>query len=197
MGPSDNTGDDAAGATVTDRQDIADVFASFYADLYRHRHNDDQSPTPTNADDDRIQPFTEQELDKAISQLRNGRCRDTTGLIAEMLKEGGPTLRAHLLHLYNDVLRADAPPPQDWKRTTISVIHKSGDTRLPNNYRPISIIPLLYKLFARLLYNRLESHLDGYQTPDQAGFRRTYNTADHLFTTSIIYERCDEWQLPL
>ena len=64
-------------------------------------------------------------------------------------------LRTHLLRLYNDVLRADAPPPQDWKHTTISVIHKSGDTGLPNNYRPISIIPLLYKLFARLLYNRL------------------------------------------
>ena len=96
---------DAAGATITDRQDIADVFASFYADLYRRRHHDDQSPTTTNADDDTIQPFTEQELDKAISQLRNGRCRDTTGLIAEMLKEGGPTLRTHLLRLYNDVLQ--------------------------------------------------------------------------------------------
>ena len=192
---------DASGANISDRQEIADVFASFYADLYRRRHHDDQFPTPTNADegmcDDTIQLFTEQELDKAISQLRNGRCRDTTGLIAEMLKEGGPTLRTHLLCLYNDVVKADAPPPHDWKHTTISVIHKSGDTKLPNNYRPISIIPLLYKLFARLLYNRLESQLDSQQTPDQAGFRRTYSTADHLFTTSIIYERCDEWQLPL
>ena len=32
-------------------------------------------------------------------------------------------------------------------------------------YRPITIIPLLYKIFARLLYNRLEPQLDQHQPP--------------------------------
>ena len=81
--------------------------------------------------------------------------------------------------------------------TTISVIFKSGDSQLPSNYRPIAIIPLLYKLFARLLYNRLEPLLDNHQTPDQAGFRHDYSTDDHLFTSTILHERSHEWQLPL
>ena len=102
-------------------------------------------------------------------------------LLAEMLKAGGPILRSHLRQLYNDALSPNATPPTEWKRTTISVIFKSGDPQLPSNYRPIAIIPLLYKLFARLLYNRLETHLDNYQTPDQAGFRHDYSTEDHLF----------------
>ena len=95
------------------------------------------------------------------------------------------------------MLLPNATPPAEWKYTTISVIFKSGDPQLPNNYRPISIIPLLYKLFARLLYNRLEPLLDKHQTPDQAGFRRNYSTDDHLFTTTIVHERSQEWQLPL
>ena len=77
------------------------------------------------------------------------------------------------------------------------MIYKSGDPSLPSNYRPIAIIPLLYKLFARLLYNRLAPLLDAHQTPDQAGFRHDFSTDDHLFATRILGEQSHEWQLPL
>ena len=43
------------------------------------------------------------------------------------------------------------------------------------------IIPLLYKLFARLLYNWLELLPDQHQSADQAGFRHDYCTRGHLF----------------
>ena len=189
----------SANETTTNRQSIADVFATFYEDLYRHRPTTGSNIhfDHNNNNGDVIDPFSTQELDKAINQLRSGKCRDTTGLLAEMLKNRGHTLRSHLLQLFNDVLSPNATPPAEWKHTTISVIFKSGDAQLPNNYRPIAIIPLLYKLFARLLYNRLEPHLDKYQPPDQAGFRHNYSTDDHLFTTTIIHERSHEWQLPL
>ena len=187
--------------TTTDRQSIADVFATFYEELYRRRPQESDANTITNTIDnnahDDIPPFSLQEIDKAIHQLRSGKCKDTNGLIAEMLKTGGPTLRSHLQRLYNDVLSPNAAPPAQWKYTSISVIFKSGDAQLPNNYRPIAIIPLLYKLFARLLYNRLEPHLDAHQSHDQAGFRHNYSTDDHLFTTTILHERSQEWQLPL
>jgi len=190
-----------AGTTTTNRQSIADVFASFYEELYELRPPsadvaDTSDHSETNGNDE-ITPFSAEELDKALSQLRSGRCRDTNGVLAEMLKEGGGNLRSHLLQLYNDVTSQHSTPPQQWKQTTISVLYKSGDPLLASNYRPIAIIPVLYKLFARLLYNRLEPLLDRYQTPDQAGFRHDYSTEDHLFTTTILHERSQEWQLPL
>ena len=190
-----------SGATVTNRQSIADVFADFYSQLYqRLDHDQPTAPPPVTTrktTDDAIPPFTLKELNSTIAQLRSGRCRDTTGLLAEMLKQGGNTLRGHLLQLYNDILQPNAQPPASWRQSTISIIFKSGDPQLPNNYRPISIIPLLYKLFARLLYNRIEPQLDKHQTPDQAGFRHDYSTDDHLYTTTLIHERSHEWQLPL
>ena len=79
----------------------------------------------------------------------------------------------------------------------IKVLHKSGDQQLPQNYRPIATIPILYKLFARLLYNRLEPTLDSQQSCDQAGFRRKRSTTTHLFTSTILQEIADEWQGPL
>ena len=191
----------STGTSTTDRQSIADVFAAFYEELYRIRQDDATSTDTTstiNADSHKsVDPFSDDELDAALKQLRNGRCQDTTGLLAEMLKAGGPTLHSHLLRLFNDVTRPSATPPDQWRQTTISVIYKSGDPQLSNNYRPIAIIPLLYKLFARLLYNRLQPLLDCQQTADQAGFRPHHSTEDHLFTTTIIQERSREWQLPL
>ena len=187
------------GTATTDRQSIADVFATFYEELYQRRPTDNNI---NNADDHQcnhqtIPQFSLQEVTSAINQLRNGKCKDTTGLLAEMIKNGGPTLHTHLQQLYNDVISPTNTPPAQWKQTTISVLYKSGDPQLPNNYRPIAIIPLLYKLFARLLYNRLVPILDSHQTPDQAGFRHNYSTDDHLFTTAILHEKSHEWQLPL
>ena len=144
-----------------------------------------------------IPPFTARELEHAIGQLKQGKAKDNSGIIAEMLKQGGPTLRRVLLNLYNDVIQPNATTPQNWKQAQIKVLYKSGDARQPQNYRPICVIPLLYKLFARLLYNRLEPTLDAQQSPDQAGFRRNFCTDDHLFTLNLITETAQEWQLPL
>eukprot|EP00973_Karenia_brevis_P050366 6990483-Karenia_brevis.AAC.1 len=105
-----------------------------------------------------------------------------------MIKLGGARVVEVLLDLFNEVLSSRSPP-QKWKESVISVIHKSGDERLPKNYRPITIIPVLYKLFARLLYRRLLPILDKAQCEDQAGFRKGYNTADHLLTFSILAEK--------
>jgi len=79
----------------------------------------------------------------------------------------------------------------------IKVLHKSGDASLPNNYRPIATIPILYKLYARLLYNRLEPTLDKEQSDDQAGFRRHRGATNHLYTITQLQEAADEWQVPL
>ena len=197
-----------AGEATADRQSVADVLAAVYEDLYRRR--DDQNATsndlssnnrtpkltsPNDGGTTNIPPITDKELDKALDGLKNRRCRDTNGLGAEMLKSGGQTLRQHLLRLYNEILQPHASPPQQWKQTTMTVIHKPGDPKPPCNHRPISIVPLLYKLLSEILYNRLAPLLDTHQTPDQAGFRHDYSTEDHLYTMTLLQEKSHEWQL--
>ena len=106
-------------------------------------------------------------------------------------------LKQVLLDLYNNIASPTAPTPSCWKNTVIKVIHKSGSSQLPHNYRPIATIPLLYKLFSRLLYNRLHPILDPQQSSDQAGFRPHRSTCDHLFTITQVHEMAEEWTIPL
>ena len=208
---------DKHGRRQTQRQSIADIFASFYEELYKTS----TTTTTTDQDDGAIRPndhneqddgwadggrgqsehdsqyaipeFTKEELEQAIDQLKKGKACDQRGLVAEMLKAGKQELNSMLLTLYNEVIQSDKLPPKAWKETIVTVLFKSGDPQLPQNYRPIAGIPLLYKLFSKMLCNRIAPILEAQQPPDQAGFRATYSTEDHLFTLLQIQERANEW----
>ena len=45
--------------------------------------------------------------------------------------------------------------PEEWTEGIVSAIYKKGDQRLCNNYRPITLLNIVYKIFAILLHNRL------------------------------------------
>lgn len=95
------------------------------------------------------------------------------------------------------MLRPDMPIPSDWKRTCIKILYKKGVPQLPENYRPISILPILYKLFRQVLLARIQESLDAAQSCDQAGFRSGFSCDDHLFATCMLFEKCREFRLPL
>eukprot|EP00973_Karenia_brevis_P060162 8371484-Karenia_brevis.AAC.1 len=68
---------------------------------------------------------------------------------------------------------------------------------MPANYRPITLLPIMYKLFSRILRARVQQVLEEAQSPDQAGFRSGYSCDDHLLTMVLLLENCDEFNLPL
>ena len=76
--------------------------------------------------------------------------------------------------------------PEACKKVRIKVIHKKGDVEDVGNYRPICSLPALYKLFTTILYSRIYPMLDQIQAEDQAGFRSSYQTTDHLATYRMI-----------
>ena len=190
---------DKMGNTQTNRMSIANVFSAFYEDLYSSQQGELDQVGEFDGDDvandSVISDFTDMELVQTLRRLKDGRCKDTTGIKAEMLKNTGRETRRILLELYNSVLRGNMETPKSWKKSVITVLYKSGDPSLPKNYRPICIIPLLYKVFSKLLYSRLYPILDPAQCPDQAGFRRNYSTMDHLFVFKMLQEKSEEFQL--
>lgn len=131
-----------------------------------------------------------------MKSMAKNKASDGAGIVVEMLQNAGGTLLSIIADLFNEVLQQDTDPVQ-WKETKVKVLFKKGDTKSLENYRPIAIIPILYKLFSRVLNERLKDVLNDQQAPDQAGFRASYGCDDHLFVLTVSYERCLEWQQPL
>ena len=81
--------------------------------------------------------------------------------------------------------------PDTWLEGKIRPIFKNkGDKMKPENFRPITILSCLSKLFTSILNNRLTKFLDTYDplNENQASFRKGYSTVDHIFTLNAIFE---------
>ena len=72
--------------------------------------------------------------------------------------------------------------PDDWKTAKVTPLFKKGIKSDPNNYRPISVIPIISKVFERIVYNQLFHYLDDNKLllGCQSGFRSLHSTLTAL-----------------
>ena len=61
----------------------------------------------------------------------------------------------------------------------------------PSNYRGITILSSLGKLFSSLIYNCIENEIESKDIllPSQVGFRKNYRTTDHIFTLFSVIKK--------
>lgn len=68
----------------------------------------------------------------------------------------------------------------------------------PQNYRPISIISVIAKVFEKLIYNQVSKYLENNNilSPFQSGFRPNYSTTSALLKlTNDVYSALDSGDL--
>ena len=108
----------------------------------------------------------------------------------EMLKTGCGALQKSLLKLFNCIL-CFGDYPTEWKCAYITPVHKGGSPDDPNNYRGISILSCIVKLFNTILTKRLDNFLEEKKiiTPLQIGFFKEARTSNHMFVLRTIIEK--------
>ena len=183
------------GECSTSRKGIADTFGEFYKRLYEDSGKDNSEHEMK--DDKRIPEITSEELQSAISKLKAGKSPDGNGIRAEDIKDCNDDTREMMRQIFNEIIKRNNFTPEEWKKVKIKVMYKKGDVEDVSNYRPICSLPAMYKLFSTILYGRLYPMLDQNQVEDQAGFRKTYQTTDHLATYRMLEQKCQEWGIKM
>ena len=135
---------DKTGSKVYDRQEVADVFADFYADLYSRKTMVGPVGNPFRGREIEEKKISEREIRKQLEKMARKKAADGSGVVVEMLQAGGEELLEAIAVTYNELMKEDAMVPSDWMMTRLIVIFKKGDQSLPENYRPIAILPILY-----------------------------------------------------
>lgn len=102
-----------------------------------------------------------------------------------------------IMFIYNSMLRIGYFPPS-WKQSEIVMIPKPGkDITQVSSYRPISLLPVLSKIFERLILKSLAPHIDSRNLiPNhQFGFREKHSTVEQVHRiTNLIRETFESKQ---
>ena len=137
------------------------------------------------------------EIEKAISQLSDGKAPGVDMIPGEIFKHGGLLLKETLWKLILDVWR-EVEIPSDWRNASMITIFKKGDRSDCGNYRGISLLSIAGKVLARVILNRLILHLENGLLPEtQCGFRSERSTVDMIFALRQVQEKCVEQNMPL
>ncbi|CAK0840273.1 unnamed protein product [Prorocentrum cordatum] len=105
---------DESGVEQFYKDDIAEVFVRFYENLFKGR---DRADTINNGERTGAQQLTTEEIDEALKVMNCVKCKDQSGIVAEMLKASSNRFRGNVLDLFNDVLDPGAAIPETWKKT--------------------------------------------------------------------------------
>ena len=98
----------------------------------------------------------------AMFYLLNKLCKSkTTGLddiSAKLIRECADLISIPLCNIFNKSLSSGLFP-DDWKCARVTPLFKQGERTDVNNYRPISVISVIPRVFERIVYDQLYSFL--------------------------------------
>ena len=137
-------------------------------------------------------PITQDEIEKNIRSCKNGKAPSQQDfIINEYLKNTKTQMIPLYTSLFNMILDSGILP-DTWLVGEIKPIYKNkGSPNNPENYRPITILSCLGKVFTAILNDRIHRFLEenNLLNENQAGFRSQYSTCDHIFTLYFIIEK--------
>lgn len=102
--------------------------------------------------------FDLSESSNDLKKMRNRRGADNSKIVVKLIKIGSPLFHQKVLGCCNDI--STGRVPENWHIAIFTMLPKSGDLKNVSNWRPIDILPILYKIFAKMLYYRLVPILD-------------------------------------
>lgn len=173
------------------RTDIMDIATSYYKRLYENDTTEDEIDL---AGFSNIPNILQAEVEKAIDTQKADKSPGPDGISNEILKHGKEVLAPVLTDMFNNILNTEIIP-QQWTESSIILLFKKGDKHEIGNYRPISLMSNIYKIFAKIILKRIERTLDEHQPIEQAGFRKDYSVIDHIHVVRQVVEKYSEYQL--
>ena len=139
--------------------------------------------------DENERGITREEVKRALNETKAGKAPGMDGVRAEMLKEGGVTVLEWLVRVFN-VCFMLSMVPVDWVIACIVPLYKSkGDMYECSNFRGISLLSVVGKVYGRILINRIRDKTENVIAEVQSGFRRGRGCIDQIFIVRQICEK--------
>ena len=129
-----------------------------------------------------------------LSKLCKSKATGLDSISAKLLRECPDLITESLTYIFNHSLLTGIFP-YEWKSARVTPLYKnSGKRNDPTNYRPISVIPVVAKIFKRVVYDQLYHYLTEnciLSRYIESGFRSL-----HSMITALL-EAPDSWAMTI
>ena len=174
---------------ITSPEEIANAFNTYFTDIGPNLASsiDDTDITfdrfvkPATSKMTRFKLVSHTKVVKLLNGLSNSKATGLDKISGKILKTAAPTIALSLAHIFNHAIITSCFP-YEWKAARLLPLHKKGPRDLPENYRPISILPAISKVMERIMYDQIYEYLNDNSilSEHQFGFRKSRSTASAL-----------------
>ena len=127
--------------------------------------------------------FRTSEVKRLLSRLDTTKASGPDGIPCKVLKQCASELAEPVTKLFRLIFQS-GHQPTSWKTASVIPIHKRASKSVAKNYRPVSLLCVLSKVFESVINKQLTNYLERNHllSDSQFGFRRGLGTADLLTT---------------
>ena len=126
-----------------------------------------------------VKPVTVKDVENIIKNIPKNKASGGE-IPLKILKQSRFTYEM-LTDCVNDAIVGENILPDSLKFADITPVHKKDETTNKENYRPVSVLPLISKIFERIIYDQLSEYLEKYLNSILCGFRKAHSTQHALF----------------
>ena len=195
------------GTFTTNQKEILEGQARFYSDLYKSKSTINKSDILTYLDNIEIPKLSIEEKNFCDGDLTIDECYDTLktfsanktpgndGLSVEFYKHFWCWIGKPMVQCFNTAfIKGELSTSQ--RQAVITVLDKGKDRSLIENWRPISLLNVDYKIISKTIANRLKVVLPKLIHHNQVGFITGRNIAENLRAISDIFDYTKDFNVP-
>ena len=179
---------DSRGEVKAEERKIMERWREYFEDLLNEQN--DYQVEETARVEGPLEEITEEEIEKALREMKNGKAAGPTGVTSELLKAAGSVGLRQLTNIMNERLAGEGIP-DDWKRSTTVPIYKGkGDAMECGKYRGVRLLEHGMKAYEIVLERRLRELVEIGDC--QFGFCPGRSTTGAIFCMRQIQEKYNQ-----
>ena len=148
--------------SITSPEEMADAFNEYFVQIGPNLACSlaisdvtfDQFVSPTQSVMSHFRLASANKVFKLLNGLSSTKANGLDKISGKVLKAAASTIAPSLTYIFNNSILTCCFP-FDWKMARLLPVYKKGPRSLPENYRPISILPAVSKLMERIIYDQL------------------------------------------
>jgi hypothetical protein len=140
-------------------------------------------------------PTELEELEGILESFKSKKSPDNDGMNTELLKYAPVEIKIRYLIIINICWNMHRIP-YEWKRGVICPIFKKGNRQGCNNYRGISLLNIVYKVYTKITAQRLNTINEHVLSEEQCGFHKQPSCSECIFVKEQLIQKRKEFNLP-